>query len=311
MISLGPNYRGIARKVSKRYPVGAQVRALHDAGLSIIYDEGKNFGGDVDLRGAWLNSLRPGDVAVVTWLGLLADPVGNVTVRRRDLEEVMAQIEEKEAAIWELQTDRRTSDKKQRDAMKADAWAGLAKQRFDRETRKQGRPPRVATDEEKQIIWDEWFNEKHKKNIDAARAVTERLKRRINPHMMWRIVKEMRAAKGIKGPVGGSGRKAGWRRVDLGRDWDDHNPQVYFLRIKGTDEVKIGYSRRLNSRISDLSIAHSKELELIATVSGGVEAEGRLHRRFHRYRIRGEWYRIEGKLAEYIKKLGKPKKPMR
>jgi hypothetical protein len=310
MISLGPNYRGIARKVSKRYPVGAQVRALHDAGLSIIYDESKSHGADTDLRGAWLNSLRPGDIAVVTWLGLLADPIGNVTVRRNDLKEVVEKIEENGASIWELQTDRRSSDKKQRDAMMADAWDGLAKQRFDRATRKQGRPPRVATDEEKQIIWDEWFNKKHKKNLDAARAATERLKRRINPHMMWRIVKEMRAAKGLKGPVGGSGRTAG-RRFDLGRDWDDHNSQVYFLRVKGTDEVKIGYSVRLNKRVGEINVSHSRDLELIATVSGGIDAEGRLHRRFASYRIRGEWYRLEGKLAEYVKKLGKPKKPMR
>lgn len=309
MLSFGPDHRGIARKIGGRYPVSAQVRALREAGLTVIYDEGQKVHGG-DLRQVWLNSLRGGDTAVVTWLGLLADPVGNVTVKRDDLQEVIDSIEAKGATIWELSTDRKSSDKKQRDAMIADAWAGLAKQRFDRATRKQGRPPRVVTDEEKAIVWEEWFNKKHKKNDDAAKAAKVRLKRHISPHMMWRIVKEMRAASGTNGLKGGSGRTAG-RRYDLGRDWDAHNSQVYFVRVKGTEKVKIGYSVSINKRMSGLATGHPDELELIATVSGGNDAESRLHRRFAQYRIRGEWYRLEGKLAEYVKKLGKPKKPMR
>ncbi len=306
----GPNYRGIARNVSKRYPLSAQVRALREAGLSVIYEETKSYQSH-DIRTVWLKSLRGGDTAVVTWVGLLADPIGNVTTRRRDLSEVLEEIETRGAVIWELSTGRVSDDKKQRDAMLADAWAGLAKQRFDKATRKQGRPPKVSSDADKAIIWEEWFNKKHRSNEAASKAATERIGRKIPAGLMWRIVKQMKIERGVKDDaVAGSGRTAG-RRYDQGRDWDRHNSQVYFIRVKGTEKVKIGYSVALNQRMGDLAVGHPDELELLATVSGGNDAEGRLHRRFAQYRIRGEWYRLEGKLAEYVKKLGKPKKPMR
>lgn len=311
MLSTGPNYRGIARLVSKRYPVAAQKALMESNGIAVIYDEGAKLYKGTDVRDAWVRSLRKEDIAVVTWLGLLADPVGNITVRRRDLKEVIDAIEAKGAIIWELATDRRSSDKKQRDEMIANAWEGLAKQRFDKGTTKQGRPPQFTSDEDRTIIWDEWHSDEHKTNAEAARAASVRLKRLVRPHLMWTIVKAMRVAKGLPADFkGGSGRRAGRREPPLGRAWSKHKSQVYFLRQIGTDRIKIGYSCNMNGRISALNTSMPEKLELLATVSGARDAEARLHKRFARYRIKGEWYRLEGKLAEYVAKLPKPKKPM-
>jgi hypothetical protein len=310
MIPNGPNIRGIARNVSKRYPVSGQVALLEQNGITVIYAEDRKHA-ELDMRGAWLRSLRNGDVAVVTWLGLLADPVGNVALRRRDLKEIVDEIEEKGASIWELATDRRSTDKKQRDAMIADAWEGLAKARFDKGTASPGRPPQFKSEEDRAIIWDEWHSKQHKTNAEAARAASARLQKIIRPNLMWRIVLEMRAANGLPAKLkGGSGRRAGRREPSLGGAWDKHKSQVYFLQQGETDRVKIGFSCRINGRISNLRSSNPDKLTLLATVSGARDAEARLHKRFSRYRITGEWYRLEGKLAEYVAKLPKPKKPM-
>jgi len=311
MLSTGPDIRGIARNVSKRYPVAAQQALMAQNGLTVIYAETKQYAG-VDIRGAWLHSLRPGDVGVVTWLGLLADPVGNVTLRRRDLKEVLDAIEHQGASVWELATGRRSTDKKQRDAMIADAWDGLAKQRFDKGTAKAGRPAQFTAPEDRAVVWEEWHSKAHKTNAEAARAASARLKRTISANRMWRIVLEMRKDKGISAAdlKGGSGRRAGRREPSLSAAWDKHKSQVYFLRHGDTDRVKIGYSCRINGRISNLRSSNPDKLTLLATVSGARDAEARLHKRFARYRISGEWYRLEGKLAEYVAKLPKPKKPM-
>jgi hypothetical protein len=307
---LGPNVRGIARNVSKRYPVTAQVAMMEKAGLKVIYVEDRSTRDWGDVREAWMHSLRHGDTAVVTWLGLLADPIGNVTIRRRDLNGVIAEIEHRGVSIWELATDRRSTDKKQRDAMIANAWEGLAKQRFDRGTEKAGRPPVVFSPEEHEIIWTEWHSKQHKTNGEAASAASAKMKRHIDANRMWRMVKAMRKERGEEtDQKGGSGRRAG-RRVGLDKVWDTHKPQVYFLRRDGTDEVKIGYSTQVNFRMANLRGANGGKLTLLATVSGGRDAESRLHKRFSRYRIQGEWYRLDGKLAEYVASLPKPKKPM-
>lgn len=302
--------RGLARKFNNRYPVSAQRALMEQHGLTVIYAEEKQFK-DHDLREAWGRSLRPGDTGVVAWLGLLSDPIGNIGVRRRDLQATVDDLEARDVTIWELATNRRSSDKAERDAMLADAWAGLAKARFDKATASPGRPQKITSDADKQIVWDEWHDKKHDTNAAAARAASEKLKRKIGAHLMWRIVLEMRKARGDDNSwKGGSGRRAGRREPDLGPEWDKHKPQVYFLRKGDTDHVKIGFSCRLNMRISGLRSSNSDKLHLLATVSGGREAEGRLHKRFARHRIKGEWYRLEGKLAEYVARLPKPKRPM-
>lgn len=76
-----------------------------------------------------------------------------------------------------------------------------------------------------------------------------------------------------------------------------HEPIVYFL-LNG-DRVKIGYTTNLAARITSLSL---RQENVILALDGGRELEARLHRRFHRHRIRGtEWFNFAEEIKEFTR----------
>ena len=81
---------------------------------------------------------------------------------------------------------------------------------------------------------------------------------------------------------------------------------LYFLGIKHHDErwTKIGITCNIQRRIKHLQNASPFEIELIAHVMAHPSVERRLHRYFHEYRRRGEWFVGEKvhQFAEDIKK---------
>ena len=278
---------------------------MADNGVHITYEHSVK---RPDMREFWLRTLRPGDLATVLWLCLLADDIGNADVKRRDLQEVIDDIESRGAIIWELGSGLKSSDKRQRDKMISTAWVGLAKGRMPGHGDKRGRPPSWQDAAEREIIWQEWHSKAHKTNAIAAFAASERLGKKITAAVMYRIVREMRKTRKVSAAwLGGSGRAAG-RRDPI---WDEHVEQVYFMRYGTSNRVKIGYTKRMNQRRCGLEGGTPEDLHLLATVTGGREQEYRLHKRFAAYRIKGEWYKLEGKLAEYVAALPKPKKPMK
>jgi hypothetical protein len=64
--------------------------------------------------------------------------------------------------------------------------------------------------------------------------------------------------------------------------------QVYFA---GNDRghVKIGYSVDLQRRLSDIRVG-DPSVNLIRIIDGGQRTEEWLHKRFHKYRLLGEWF---------------------
>ena len=66
--------------------------------------------------------------------------------------------------------------------------------------------------------------------------------------------------------------------------------------------VKIGWSNTLTRRIASIQQGVPGKLTIFGQLEGDITAERTLHRRFAKYRIRGEWFRHEGELAEWIKR---------
>lgn len=89
-------------------------------------------------------------------------------------------------------------------------------------------------------------------------------------------------------------------------DWDDYSRSyreegyVYFLHNPETDTIKIGYSKNPKRRIRSLQTANSAELETLKIVEGDEGYERSLHRQFSHLRIRGEWFRADYELWDYI-----------
>lgn len=74
---------------------------------------------------------------------------------------------------------------------------------------------------------------------------------------------------------------------------------VYF--VKGGEQIKIGYSGDIKSRIGELQIGSPVAIEFVgAMVGADRETERDLHAEFAEYRVRGEWFKYGPRLAEFI-----------
>lgn len=73
---------------------------------------------------------------------------------------------------------------------------------------------------------------------------------------------------------------------------------VYFYRCDQT--VKIGFSTKPIERIEALNRMAPPDAHLVGTMTGGRDQEQKLHRRFRRSRMRGEWFRLSPALWQYI-----------
>jgi Meiotically up-regulated gene 113 len=78
-----------------------------------------------------------------------------------------------------------------------------------------------------------------------------------------------------------------------------NEPVVYFISPDdGT--VKIGFTTCLKSRLRSLRTAHPKKLMILLVVPGTREDEQELHRRFSNLRVRGEWFKLDETIRDFI-----------
>lgn len=78
---------------------------------------------------------------------------------------------------------------------------------------------------------------------------------------------------------------------------------VYFIQEVTGEEaapIKIGYARDPIARLRELQCGNSKPLILGTYIDGNRGLERRLHVRFAKDRIRGEWFTSSKELREFI-----------
>ncbi len=78
---------------------------------------------------------------------------------------------------------------------------------------------------------------------------------------------------------------------------------VYYVLAPELGTVKIGFAEKPKSRFSKIQSDCPTRLILLAIEDGDETTEGERHARFADYRQRGEWFRHEGELLEYISTL--------
>lgn len=76
------------------------------------------------------------------------------------------------------------------------------------------------------------------------------------------------------------------------------NPVVYFVRCG--DFIKIGRTDCLPLRLKDMGTVNPYPLTVIHTVPGNRRTEIEFHTTFAAHRHRGEWFRLEGALEEFL-----------
>lgn len=81
---------------------------------------------------------------------------------------------------------------------------------------------------------------------------------------------------------------------------------VYFIQYGNTKRVKIGTAENVVKRMSALRTSSPGDYRLLATIPGDDVVEAEMHRRFSKYWLRREWFKLEGKLAAYIASIRVP-----
>lgn len=73
---------------------------------------------------------------------------------------------------------------------------------------------------------------------------------------------------------------------------------VYFAESAG--RVKIGWSKKVATRIAQLQTGCPEPIRLLATTPGGLGLERRLHQQFAAARVNGEWFELTPELRAHI-----------
>lgn len=74
---------------------------------------------------------------------------------------------------------------------------------------------------------------------------------------------------------------------------------VYFVRAG--DAIKIGFSTNSKTRLASLQTSNSEQLELLAMMRGTQSDERDLHQQFCHLNLRGEWFRVDEELLDFIR----------
>lgn len=81
--------------------------------------------------------------------------------------------------------------------------------------------------------------------------------------------------------------------------------------MRGTDEGPIKIGRTSGNpwlRVDDIQTGYPYgQLAVVGLIRGPVHVEKQIHQRFKDMRLRGEWFRAERKLIDFIKALPLPR----
>jgi hypothetical protein len=80
-----------------------------------------------------------------------------------------------------------------------------------------------------------------------------------------------------------------------------NEPLVYFAQAVDGGPIKIGVARDPAERLRRVQTGYPFKLRITNLRPGGLREEGRLHKRFRRHRIRGEWFAASDDLARLAK----------
>lgn len=80
---------------------------------------------------------------------------------------------------------------------------------------------------------------------------------------------------------------------------DKEGIYIYFI-ISEDGFVKIGTSTSPYNRLDSLQTANPHKLELKLTIKGNCKIEKLMHKLLRKYHHRGEWYKFEGILKQFI-----------
>ncbi len=245
-----------------------------------------------DARKALVHSVRPGSIVEVLHAFLLAQIIGRVDVRRRDLVRVMDEIEDRGGIIRELSTGDETPKNRRR--IRERAFEAICSHARGKRSAANGA---LSTGAPRTWPRSGQIYEGYR-NIWGSRRYTNDNQRRAA------IVKNF-----------GDAPSRVWLRYEFGSPHSTkesppptvklpkHRRRAQFVYfIQNGNAVKIGVSHTPSKRMSDMSTHNHSSLKLLGVVSGGLKRERSLHKRFAKHHIKGEWFKLVPQIVDYIRK---------
>lgn len=276
-------------RASARHPLGEQVAKMRDAGVDKVYGIDKT---ETAMDAVKHISGRGPSVIMVTSLARLGSS-------REAIRDVVAAAHERGAVIVEMKTGRRSDDSAVAVQMAMDAADEIAAdyRAFTRHEARHAANKRWSETERKprtsvcsaMRVW------KDTENFPTIPQVLEHV-----DCAGWTQTALYKAF-GRRWPDGAG--RGGRPRAHKKHDAEPPELRVYFIKHGRRMVVKIGVSNNVDKRLSALTTSSGERLTCLATIEGGYGLEKALHRQFAKYRIKGEWFKLEGELAAYIKSL--------
>jgi hypothetical protein len=153
--------------------------------------------------------------------------------------------------------------------------------------------------------------------MSTTRAIREVIQKASKPLHITQIVEAVRR-RGCK-ISDGSARVLVWRLTkageaecvgqglyqapQAGHQSELHGAVVYFMQVAPDGPIKIGWTKVLSQRLSQVQTTSPHEIRLLATTPGDDSLEGRLHKRFAHLHLRGEWFSPAPELLAFISSL--------
>lgn len=251
---------------------------------------------------------RPGRLFTLVHIFLLAEPRAKRLKggMKANLLKVLDEIAKRGGVVKDMETGLTTATKEHRKAIVAVAHSHISRSNRGLRSalnghKSRGRPKSWTDPAVRQVLWDAWHSDEYRTNAAAVAAAATKLGRKVYIATMYKVVKEMRAEKGIPDTGGASGRLPG--NPTMREHPRRKQRRVYFAR--SGNKVKIGVATKVNGRISTIQSGSPAKIELLACIPGGPQMERKMHARFAKLRIRGEWFRYKGELMEYVQSLPK------
>ncbi len=82
---------------------------------------------------------------------------------------------------------------------------------------------------------------------------------------------------------------------------------IYIAATREWQYCKIGSTKNLHKRLIEIRYDAKKffddRLDLLHSFPGSLNIEKSLHARFSKYRVKSEWFRIEGEMSDFLQQI--------
>lgn len=236
-----------------------------------------------------IKSLRPGDEVWVTSLARLV-------TKRVDLRRAIDAIHSKECIVIEAASDRRSDRDGAPMALDAaDELMGEARGLTAEQAQRFGAKGAAASVQ----LTMEKFAKRRMAPLEATKIWTDPDLATLSNHAVLRRMPGWTQRMAYR-HIGPRGLAKGRPRSDGSLSERSRPGFIYFLQNGRRKIIKIGFTRDHGGRFASLQMANPDELKVLATIRGTRLLEAELHKRFAKFTVRGEWFRLEGDLAKYV-----------